>query len=86
MSQIEEIIKSISNDVMEEGYLEQKRNMERMLGLNAAAYRVQQASNGMSPEEKEKALTQTGKVLVQIKASLDEIERRMNGASEALKS
>lgn len=83
---VNKIIAAIPNDQMEDGYRQQREALTKQLALNAAAYRMQESNKLLVGEEREQQLEQIGAAIVQVKASIDEIDKRLNGASEALKS
>ena len=85
MATVDEIIASIPNDQMETGYREQRTSLERQLALNAAAYRLQETMGG-DKEARKASQANIGEIIKQLKASIDDIDKRLNGASEALKS
>ena len=82
---IDKIIAGIPNDQMEEGYRQQKEALVKQLALNAAAYRMQESNKLLVGDEREIELSKVGASLVQLRASIDAIDARLNGASKALK-
>ena len=86
MSDIDKIIDSIPDAEMSEAYDKQHGALMSQLALNAAAYRLQDANVGLTTAEKTKNMADVGKSIIAIKSQLDEIDRRRNGASKALKS
>lgn len=83
---INKIIAGIPNDQMEDGYRQQRESLIRNLALNAAAYRMQESNSQLQGDARKEELSKIGVVLIQLKASIDDIDKRLNGASEALKS
>ncbi len=85
MTNIDKIIDGIPDKEMTDGYQQQRANLARQLALNASAYRVQQSTNSVGAEEKAGILAALGKSIKQIKASMDEVDRRLDGAAKSLK-
>lgn len=83
--EVNNIIAGIPNDQMEEGYKQQREALIKQLALNAAAYRMQESNKLLTGEDREQELGKLGAVIIQIQASINDIDKRLNGASEALK-
>ena len=85
MSKIDEIISSIPDNKMSEGYQKQKEGLLDQLALNASAYRLQEANKRITDDQKKQLLSEIGESLIMIQEQLNEIDRRLNSSSEALK-
>lgn len=84
--EVNKIIAGIPNDQMEEGYRQQREALTRQLALSAVTYRMQESNDLLVGEEKEKELGKIGALLVQLQTTINDIDKRLNNASEALKN
>ena len=84
--QVNKIIAGIPTDEMLDGYRQQRDSLQKNLALNAAAYRMQESNALLKGEARKVELGKIETVIIQLSASIDDIDKRMNGASEALKS
>ncbi len=84
MNKIDKLIATIPTDQMQTGFQQQRTNLEQQLALNAAAYRLQQANTALSDADRKQVLRQIADGLLMIQAQIDDIDRRLNGAANAL--
>ena len=84
MSNIDDIIAAIDPESMRVALQEKRGQLERILAVKAVEYSLEQQNTYVSSDGKQAGLLELKRQILMFKDAIDEVDSRLNGASEAL--